>query len=128
MKSISKVLIGLVLTFSFFSCEKDDDENNNTNNSKSPALSGSELLISKNWTSVKIFNSGMDVTSQVPSITYDFKTSNTYTSSSSSGSSNGSWSLNGSTLKLDGSDWTVLELNSNSLKIDDQVAVKIYFE
>ncbi len=114
------------LYVSFTCLRKDDDKNSGSN----PAASGSDnqLLMSKTWTSTQIFNSGMDLTSQVSPISYDFNSGNTYISSSSTGTTTGTWFLNGSILTLDGNNWSVLELNANALKIDDNVAVVIYFQ
>lgn len=125
---LSRIVVFLILsTFSLYSCEKDDEGDADTNQ-QTEAVSGSKLLISKDWKSVKIFNSRVDVTSQVSGITCDFKSTDSYTSTSSSGSSNGSWSLNGNTLTIDGNNWNVLELNSSSLKIEDNNEIKIYFQ
>lgn len=131
MMKLKTLLVGLSLVLGLFtiSCSKDDDgDTEDQTTTQNDPLSGSALLISKNWTSYKIYNSGIDVTSQTSSITYDFKSDNHYALSSDSGSSNGTWSLNGSTLVLDGVDWAVLEFTKSSLKIEDQSqVVKIYF-
>ena len=108
------------------SCSDDDDSSAATNNNNK--LSKNQILQSKNWTSVKVFNSGIDVTNQAEKVTYNFRANNNYTVSSTTGSSDGTWSLGSNILKLDGNDWMVIELTSSSLKIDDQAVVKIYFE
>jgi hypothetical protein len=79
------------------------------------------------WTSVKVYNFGVDVTSTISALTYVFKINNIYTASSNTGSSDGSWSTSGNTLTLDGGGWTIIELTSTSLKIS-QGDIIIHFQ
>jgi len=120
----------LIISCLLFSCKEEDDSNSETpENSTCVGLKGDALLVSKIWESVKVINSGMDVTSQVSEVTYDFKSDGTYTASASSGSPNGTWTRSETNLVLNGNTWKVLEFNANSLKIDySNGAIVIYFK
>jgi hypothetical protein len=115
MKKIFLSFIGLSFFFiaiTLLSCKKDNSDPKSTS-----TLSNSQILASHSWTSVKTFNNNVDVTSCCSPLTYIFHSNNTYTASSSSGSSSGTWQTNGNVLSLDGNDWTIIELTSSSLKI-----------